>query len=175
MLAFLQEHPEVLGSATLGAQWIDVPTGELGMDVTLGALMLFSPSPGTGSGAGYQWHWSIPGATRGTRTAHAVALLCFYGAACSLPFPEGGIAESEAVHPSGETFWRTPASSPTPPQSNIVLPQKKKKKNLTGQDTAGLERPLRSAGLCIPLGLPGGSWTGFLLNQAQSMLKEGLF
>lgn len=120
----------MLGSATLGAQWIDVPTGELGMDVTLGALMLFSPSPGTGSGAGYQWHWSIPGATRGTRTAHAVALLCFYGAACSLPFPEGGIAESEAVHPSGETFWRTPASSPTPPQSNIVLPQKKKKISL---------------------------------------------
>lgn len=89
----------------------------------------------------------------------------------SLPFPEGGIAESEAVHPSRETFWRAPAGSPTPPQSNIVLPQK----NLTGQGTAGLEQPLRSAELCIPLGLPGGSWTGFLLNQAQSMLKEGLF
>lgn len=124
----------------------------------------------------WEWGW-VPAALEHPRShqGHQDSPCCgsalFYGAACSLPFPEGAIAESEAVHPSREAFWRTPAGSPTPPQSNIVSPQK----NLPGQHAAGLEQPLRSAGLCIPLGLPGGSWTGFLLNQAQSMLEEGLF
>lgn len=81
------------------------PRRTQGVEAALGSLMLFSPSPGegraSGRGSGYQRHLSIPGATRGTRTSRAVALLCFYGAACSLPFSEGGIAESEVCIPRG--------------------------------------------------------------------------
>lgn len=165
----------MLGSASLGTRWIDLPQQNLGVGSSFRGFGAFVSFPW---GRQDQWEqgW-VPAALghprgyRGTRTACAVALPCVYGAACTLPFPEGGTAESEAVHPSGETFWRAPDGSPTPPQSNIVSPQK----NLTGQHTAGLEQLLRSARLCIPLGLPGGSWTGFLLNQAQSMLKEGPF
>lgn len=73
--SFLQEHLQALGSATPGTRWIALPPrGTWGLEVILGALMLFSPSlekagPVGGGGWvpaalehpwGYQGHQDIP-------------------------------------------------------------------------------------------------------------------